>query len=45
MTAVAPASSPSRPATSHARHVALFMLFAISTINYADRATLSIAGS
>jgi len=45
MTPVAPASSPTRPATSHARHVALFMLFAISTINYADRATLSIAGS
>ena len=35
----------SRPATSHARYVALFMLFAVSTINYADRATLSIAGS
>ena len=29
---------------SHARHVVLMMLFAATVVNYADRATLSIAG-
>lgn len=30
--------------TSHVRYLILFMLFFITTVNYADRATLSIAG-
>ena len=30
---------------SHVRYLILFMLFIVTTVNYADRATLSIAGS
>ncbi len=30
--------------TSHVRYLVLAMIFAVSTLNYADRATLSIAG-
>ncbi|EJN07036.1 MFS transporter [Herbaspirillum sp. YR522] len=30
---------------SHVRYLILFMLFVVTTVNYADRATLSIAGS
>jgi len=30
---------------SHVRYLILFMLFVVTTINYADRATLSIAGA
>lgn len=45
MAAVASADKQSPLDTGHARHVVLLMLFIVSTVNYADRATLSIAGS
>jgi ACS family glucarate transporter-like MFS transporter len=45
MAAVAPASTLSPPAASRVRYGVLLMLFIVSTVNYADRATLSIAGS
>lgn len=34
-----------RPDRSRVRYLVLFVLFAVSSLNYADRATLSIAGS
>jgi ACS family glucarate transporter-like MFS transporter len=40
-----PTATSRQPVMSHARHVTLLMLFVVSTLNYADRATLSIAGS
>lgn len=30
---------------THVRYLILFMLFLVTTINYADRATIAIAGS
>ncbi len=36
--------SPSTPARSHARWGILAVLFIVTTLNYADRATISIAG-
>ena len=40
-----PASAPGAPSQSRVRYTIVFMLFVVSAVNYADRATLSIAGS
>jgi ACS family glucarate transporter-like MFS transporter len=45
MAAAASTPDPSAADMSHARYVVVLMLFVVSAVNYADRATLSIAGS
>lgn len=40
-----PAASSASTDMTRARHVVLLMLFVVTAVNYADRATLSIAGS
>lgn len=40
-----PAAAAGAGKASHVRYLILFMLFVVTTVNYADRATLSIAGS
>jgi MFS transporter, ACS family, glucarate transporter len=44
MSATTKVSGSSRTDASRARHVVLLMLFVVTAVNYADRATLSIAG-
>ena len=39
------AAAGANAGTSHIRYLVLFMLFVVTTLNYADRATLSIAGT
>ena len=38
-------SKPTRPGTSHVRYWIVAMLFLLTTINFADRSAMSIAGS
>jgi ACS family glucarate transporter-like MFS transporter len=45
MAATSRAFTAARPQSSRTRHVVLLILFVVSAVNYADRATLSIAGS
>lgn len=45
MAAARPVSPPAPAGTSHTRYLVVLMLFVVSAVNYADRATLSIAGS
>jgi ACS family glucarate transporter-like MFS transporter len=45
MARAAPAAPPHPATTSHVRYTVVLMLFVVSAVNYADRATLSIAGS
>lgn len=44
MAAAEPAPVPRPSGVTHARYVVVLMLFVVSAVNYADRATLSIAG-
>jgi ACS family glucarate transporter-like MFS transporter len=45
MAAVEPMPVPRPAGVTHARYVVVLMLFVVSAVNYADRATLSIAGA
>jgi len=45
MARAAPAVQPGEGETSRVRYTVILMLFVVSAVNYADRATLSIAGS
>jgi len=45
MAQAAPAVPPGQTETSRIRYTVVLMLFVVSAVNYADRATLSIAGS
>jgi ACS family glucarate transporter-like MFS transporter len=45
MAAARPVSPPAPAGVSHTRYLVVLMLFLVSAVNYADRATLSIAGS